>query len=467
MAGDQFTQIANSLFRDSRVTFKAKGLFGYISTHQNGWEVTVAGLVRSGPDGRDAVRTGLKELETYGYLIRERQRRTNGSLGKIVYSITDHPTVLDALMADAATALHASSASADGQGDYGRGIRRGVMAGDQFTQIANSLLRDERMSFKAKGLFGLISTHREGWYLTVADLARRGREGVDAVTTALQELQRFGYLVRERDRHPDGTLGSAAYVITDLPALQNSRSQPGSGNPGLDDPTLAGRPAKNTSSKKTNKQNTRSVPPCARSERTIGRPTVPLQRTVAPAPQDLDAGTRLLLSIGSAQPELLLQETVLYDQGRVVTAMLDAGWNLEQLRHVITGRPLPNRIRTSVGAIVAARLRSAQHYPPPAVGVDDAAPGEALWTAQPSITSSSAGRTVRQALTYRALVECAGCGRPGTAPGEDLCPTCLNWPLCRTCPGPTPRRAHPHGDGRCTTCTPALTVTDSWEASTS
>ncbi|MGY9066904.1 hypothetical protein [Streptomyces sp. CAS3] len=72
-------------------------------------------------------------------------------------------------------------------------------------------------------------------------------------------------------------------------------------------------------------------------------------------------------------------------------------------------------------------------------------------------TTSAAARTVSEALTYRALVECAGCGAPATAPGEDLCPICLGWPLCCTCPGPTPRRARPDGDGRCSTCASALT----------
>ncbi|MGW2855638.1 hypothetical protein ACWDAZ_27740, partial [Streptomyces sp. NPDC001215] len=102
MAGDRFTQIANGLFRDRRLSFKAKGIFGYISTHRTGWQVTVADLVRAGPDGRDAVRAGLSELQKYGYLVREQLRHDNGTLGEIVYSITDRPATTDAGLMQAA-----------------------------------------------------------------------------------------------------------------------------------------------------------------------------------------------------------------------------------------------------------------------------------------------------------------------------------------------------------------------------
>ncbi|MFC7011212.1 hypothetical protein ACFQMH_05695 [Streptomyces viridiviolaceus] len=90
----------------------------------------------------------------------------------------------------------------------------------------------------------------------------------------------------------------------------------------------------------------------------------------------MHAGIRLLLEIGASRPELLLTGPALTDQGRVATVMLEAGWSPEQLRHVITGRPLPNPVRTSVGAIIAARLRAAQAYPPPATAATrhDAAP---------------------------------------------------------------------------------------------
>ncbi|MFI9825223.1 hypothetical protein ACIHFC_32955 [Streptomyces sp. NPDC052013] len=459
MAADQFTQIANALFRDSQLSFKAKGIFGYVSTHTNGWQVTIADLVRLGPDGREAVRTGLKELEAHGYLVRERLRRPDGTLGEIVYCITDRPATLDIALSEADVVI--ASLGAGYAGGFGAGIRRGVMAADQFTQIANGLFRTSQLSFKAKGLFGLLSTHREGWRMTVTDIARRGRDGESAVKSGLKELKKHGFLVRERERGEDGTLRAAAYFITDLPALQNSRSQPESGFPPVDDPTLADRPTKNTNRKKTTQQKTRPLPPGARAARPRGE-TPPAPRTT-PAPADLEPGVRLLLAIGAQRPELLLTEQVLAEQGRTVTAMLEAGWTREQLQHVISDRPLPSPVRTSVGAIIAARLRAAQAYPPPATVADHH--DTPAWDDPPtSSTTSAAARTVSEALTYRALVECVGCGVPGTAPGQDFCPTCLGWPPCRTCPGPTPRRARPDGDGRCTTC--ASTSIDHLEGST-
>ncbi|WP_399936603.1 hypothetical protein ACGH52_00295 [Streptomyces sp. BBFR25] len=479
MAADQFTQIANGLFRDGRLSYRAKGIFGYVSTHRSGWRVTLADLVRLGPDGRDAVRAGLRELEEHGYLVCERLRHPDGTLGESVYCITDHPAVLSDVPSKARSAAGGPRAAVGG--GFGAGIRRGVMAGDEFTQIANGLFRDGQLSYKAKGLFGLISTHREGWRMKVTDLARCGRDGEAAVRSGVKELEQQGFLVRERERGPDGTLGAAVYFITDLPALQNRRSQPESGFPPVDEPTVVNRPLKKTKRQKTNKQKTRPLRPCARATGSRGTwgtdrseaapplahsspadasPAVPL----VPAADEMHPGLQLLLEIGAAQPELLLTGKALTDQGRIVTVMLESGWTSAQLRHVIASRPLPAPVRTSVGAIIAARLRAAQAYPPPTTLTGSAHSGDVLDDEPPATAATPersstgpAARTVTEALTYRALVECAGCGVPCTAPGEDLCPACLDWPLCATCPGPTPRRAHPHGDGRCTTCATAFT----------
>lgn len=353
---------------------------------------------------------------------------------------------------------------------YGAGIRRGEMAGDRFTQIANALFRDKRISFKAKGIFGLISTHRDGWRITVAELARCGPDGRSAVGSGLEELEKYGYLTRERERHQDGTFGDVIYAITDAPAhlydllgdnaptaassTQNRRSQPESDFPALGNPALENRTTKNTKSKKTRQQNTNSVHPsvsdaCARDFDAAGpgggrqsqtRRRVPAAaRASTPTP-----GEQLLLAVGAEHPDLLLTEQVLTDQGHVVQDLLRAGWTPEQVRHVIADRPLPQPLHHTVGAIIAARLRSAQAT----IAPDRAA---AHPPTEPA-PSDAAGRTVADAISHRALVECAGCGSPSRSPASDLCPACLNWPSCTACTGPTPRRADPAGDGRCIPC---------------
>ncbi|MGY5210087.1 hypothetical protein [Nocardia gipuzkoensis] len=54
--------------------------------------MTVESIVRAGTEGREAVRSGLAELERYGYLERCRERRADGTLGATAYCITDVAT---------------------------------------------------------------------------------------------------------------------------------------------------------------------------------------------------------------------------------------------------------------------------------------------------------------------------------------------------------------------------------------
>jgi hypothetical protein len=104
----------------------------------------------------------------------------------------------------------------------GRGyIKRGPMAADvfqkQFTQIHNAVFRDRRMSFKAKGIFGLISTHRDGFGVSEEAIASFSTDGLSAVRSGLRELIACKYLQRCRQRNNLGQLGEAEYLITDMP----------------------------------------------------------------------------------------------------------------------------------------------------------------------------------------------------------------------------------------------------------
>jgi hypothetical protein len=69
------------------------------------------------------------------------------------------------------------------------------------------------------GIFGLLSTHTDGWEVSVKTLAADMRGGRDAIRSALRELETHRYLVRAQVRHEGGAFGDGAWFYTDLPPV--------------------------------------------------------------------------------------------------------------------------------------------------------------------------------------------------------------------------------------------------------
>jgi hypothetical protein len=64
---NNFVQIDKAVFEDDRLSFKAKGILGYLLTKPDGWKVIVKDLCNHSTDGERAVYSGLNELRKYGY----------------------------------------------------------------------------------------------------------------------------------------------------------------------------------------------------------------------------------------------------------------------------------------------------------------------------------------------------------------------------------------------------------------
>ena len=74
-----FTALPNGSLRDGRLTFKARGLLAYLLSMPDGWQTNSERLAKVGPDGRDAIRAALRELEDAGYIVRRRHRTDHGT----------------------------------------------------------------------------------------------------------------------------------------------------------------------------------------------------------------------------------------------------------------------------------------------------------------------------------------------------------------------------------------------------
>lgn len=73
-----YLTVRNDVIRDDRLSFKAVGILVTILSHADHWQTSAEALQRKGQEGRDAVRSGLTELEDAGYLVRRRVQDERG-----------------------------------------------------------------------------------------------------------------------------------------------------------------------------------------------------------------------------------------------------------------------------------------------------------------------------------------------------------------------------------------------------
>lgn len=86
-----------------------------------------------------------------------------------------------------------------------------------YTVMSILHLRDKRLSLKAKGLLSMMLSFPENWKYTEKGLAKVSKEKVDAVKTALHELEEAGYLSRTMERDNKGRYKNADYTIKEKP----------------------------------------------------------------------------------------------------------------------------------------------------------------------------------------------------------------------------------------------------------
>jgi len=93
-----------------------------------------------------------------------------------------------------------------------------------YAQIANEVLEDSDLSFKAKGILAYLLSRSDDWQVRQGQLESLGPDGRHAVRSGVQELREVGYLDRTQLRKPDGGFLSHEYVVFETPARPEMNS---------------------------------------------------------------------------------------------------------------------------------------------------------------------------------------------------------------------------------------------------
>ena len=83
--------MSNYHLRDPDLSNKARGLLSTMLSLPDNWDYTTRGLAKICKDGVDGITAQLRELEQYGYLIRNRIRDTSGRIVDMEYVIYERP----------------------------------------------------------------------------------------------------------------------------------------------------------------------------------------------------------------------------------------------------------------------------------------------------------------------------------------------------------------------------------------
>jgi len=144
-----------------------------------------------------------------------------------------------------------------------------------YTVMSNHHLRNAELTLKSKGLLSQMLSLPENWDYTLKGLSHINKESIDAIRTAIWELEGAGYITRQQGRDDKGKMTAIEYTIYEqpqritnvapelcYPILENPITgkpmleNPTSENPTLGNPTQLNIDISSKELSNTDKQNT-------------------------------------------------------------------------------------------------------------------------------------------------------------------------------------------------------------------
>jgi len=147
------------LLNEGKISFKAKGLFTFLQSKPSGWAFSIDRICKQGKDEKDSVRSGLRELESHGYLSRRATKGKEGRWTGYDYLLSDKPLTENPTTDKPLTEKgHAFSKKDNSKKDNSKKESVGPKADFVLSNYLNKMKKDSRhiqviaMWIKQKGL---------------------------------------------------------------------------------------------------------------------------------------------------------------------------------------------------------------------------------------------------------------------------------------------------------------------------
>lgn len=172
----RFALSNHHLMTNKTLSLKAKGLLSLMLSLPEQWDYTMDGLSYITGESLEKITTAMKELIAAGYVERFRLRNEKGQMAGAEYIVYEWPHTAD---------------------DEGIQAAKGGKK-RQFTLVSASIIKDMRLSLKARGLLLLMISLPHNWDFNLKGLAYFCKDGIYAIRSGIYELEKYGYLKREK-----------------------------------------------------------------------------------------------------------------------------------------------------------------------------------------------------------------------------------------------------------------------------
>lgn len=92
-----------------------------------------------------------------------------------------------------------------------------VVHNKNFTTVNNFICTDDRLSYKAKGIWLYAFSRPDDWKFFISDLVKQSKDKEKAVSSGLAELEKAGYLTKEKRKNDKGQYAGWDYIFYETP----------------------------------------------------------------------------------------------------------------------------------------------------------------------------------------------------------------------------------------------------------